>query len=199
MSVSALGGSSTDLAKAFSSPFSSKRLAAALAAGSQPNQDFVEVLIVQASVEPDFFVRDMLTWALLRQDLDKVFVRVQDELRSSIPQARSQALHTLTKTGKSEAWKLVSDDLLFDKDSSVRRAAWRVASMFTPGTEREILAKKLIPLLGLGDEDEWMSLSRALALIGEDSEPLLRGMDDSPDARIATHARFTLDLISAQS
>lgn len=199
MSVSALGGANTDLAKALSSPFSSKRLAAALGAGSQPNQGFVEMLIVQISVEPDFFVRDMLTWALLRHDLDKVFLLLQDELRSSMPQARSQALHTLTKIGKSEAWKLVSDDLLNDRESSVRRAAWRVASMFTPATESEILAKKLIPFLGLGDEDERTSLSRALALIGEDSEPLLRVMSESIDEGVAIHARFALDLIASQS
>jgi len=48
-------------------------------------------------VEPDFFVRDMLTWALIHHDGSLTLDRVLPELRSPIQQARSQALHTLYK------------------------------------------------------------------------------------------------------
>ena len=46
----------------------SVRLAAALRAGSCPLPDQVEALVERCAVEPDFFVRDMLTWALIRND-----------------------------------------------------------------------------------------------------------------------------------
>jgi len=51
------------------SPDQSVRLKAALAAGTYPNLDHIEVLISQCASESDFFVRDTLSWALMRQVL----------------------------------------------------------------------------------------------------------------------------------
>ena len=45
---------------------SSVRLHAALAVDSVPDPDLLETLDERCAVEPDFFVRDMLTWALTR-------------------------------------------------------------------------------------------------------------------------------------
>lgn len=45
---------------------SSTRLKAALAIGTRPQPGVVDVLVARCAVEPDFFVRDMLTWALTR-------------------------------------------------------------------------------------------------------------------------------------
>jgi len=42
----------------------SVRLTAALKAGSRPLPDYVEALVERCAIEPDFFVRDMLSWAL---------------------------------------------------------------------------------------------------------------------------------------
>lgn len=56
------------LVAALESPDVSVRLAAALRAGSRPLPDYVEALVGRCAVEPDFFVRDMLTWALIRND-----------------------------------------------------------------------------------------------------------------------------------
>ena len=44
----------------------STRLQAALAIGTHPDPGLVDVLIARSAIEPDFFVRDMLTWALTR-------------------------------------------------------------------------------------------------------------------------------------
>mgnify|MGYP000577586379 FL=1 len=44
------------------SPDQSVRLKAALAAGTYPNLDHIEVLIRQCASETDFFVRDTLSW-----------------------------------------------------------------------------------------------------------------------------------------
>ncbi len=39
----------------------SVRLNAALAAGTYPEPDFIEILVSQCAIEPDFFVRDTLS------------------------------------------------------------------------------------------------------------------------------------------
>ena len=45
---------------------SSVRLRAALAVGTAPDARFVDKLVERCAIEPEFFVRDMLTWALVR-------------------------------------------------------------------------------------------------------------------------------------
>ncbi|WP_308221483.1 HEAT repeat domain-containing protein [Microbacterium kunmingense] len=56
------------LRAALETPDASHRLQAALSAGTRPDPEFIDVLVARCAVEPDFFVRDMLTWALVRQD-----------------------------------------------------------------------------------------------------------------------------------
>ncbi len=41
---------------------SSVRLQTALAVGTTPDSRFIEKLIERCAIEPDFYVRDMLTW-----------------------------------------------------------------------------------------------------------------------------------------
>ncbi|WP_396229723.1 HEAT repeat domain-containing protein, partial [Frankia sp. CpI1-P] len=52
------------LLDALSAADSSTRLQATLAVGTNPDPDLLEALMERCAVEPDFFVRDMLTWAL---------------------------------------------------------------------------------------------------------------------------------------
>ena len=49
---------------------SSFRLKAVLAAGTHPDDAALDVLVAQCSHEPDFYVRDMLTWAITRLPRD---------------------------------------------------------------------------------------------------------------------------------
>ena len=42
----------------------SVRLRAAMAIGTTPDPGFVEALVARCAVEPDFSVRELLTWAL---------------------------------------------------------------------------------------------------------------------------------------
>ena len=113
----------------------SVRLKAALAAGTYPQPDFVEVLISQCRHEPDFFVRDTLSWALMRQDREAVMEKIILELNSPIVQARSQAVHTLSKIGDKKNYPLISVDLLLDPEDSVASTAWRAASVLVPDGE----------------------------------------------------------------
>jgi len=98
------------------SPDQSVRLKAALAAGTYPEPEFIEILITQCAIEPDFFVRDTLSWALMRNDIPQVVKRLETELQSANIQAKSQAIHTLSKIGDKNNYKLITDEMLFDED-----------------------------------------------------------------------------------
>ncbi|MDP4335047.1 HEAT repeat domain-containing protein [Curtobacterium sp. A7_M15] len=155
------------LTTALADPRSSVRLRAVMAAGTHPDPADLDVLVEQCAVEPDFFVRDMLTWALLRLPAEAVVPRVLPELERPLPQARSQALHTLSKIGDPAVWPSVRPSLR-DSDVGVLRAAWRTAAALVPDAERDALARTLAEHLGRGDQETRLSLSRALVALGED-------------------------------
>ena len=71
------------------SPDQSVRLKAALAAGTFPKPEYIDVLVTQCATESDFFVRDTLTWALMRNEVEKVVERLKPELISENPQAKT--------------------------------------------------------------------------------------------------------------
>ena len=133
------------------SPDKSVRLKAALAAGTYPDPEFIEVLVSQCAHEPDFFVRDTLSWALLRNDVPKVVERLKPELNSENAQAKSQALHTLTKIGDKQFYSLITDEHLFDPNDKVAVTAWRAASVLAPESEIPSLTRILVTQLGRGD------------------------------------------------
>lgn len=182
-----------NLAEALTLPDASQRLQAAMDAGSRPDPSFVPVLVERCAIEPDFNVREMLTWALVRHPADETLPLVTAQLRSETPQARSQALHTLSKIGDRRAWPALDSTLLFDADDTVARTAWRAAVILAPDEERSGLAATLVRLLGQGDRDARFSLSRALAGLAPESEQLLR--DVSGDLETRVHALATLRLI----
>ena len=117
------------------SPDKSVRLQAALAAGTYPEPEFIDVLVSQCASEPDFFVRDTLSWALIRNEIPKVVERLKSELISDNIQAKSQALHTLTKIGDKQFYSLITHEHLFDAHDKVAVTAWRAASVLVPENE----------------------------------------------------------------
>ena len=174
------------------SPNQSVRLKAALAAGTYPAPEFIEILIAQCSHEVDFFVRDTLSWALMRHDIPSVAARLIPELKSEISQARSQALHTFTKIGDKQYYPLITHDLLFDADDSVAVTAWRTASVLVPEDEKSALIDILITQLARGDSDTQFGLTRFLCNLGEKIvEPLSKAAQSSKE-EVRTHAEFTL-------
>ena len=174
------------------SPDQSVRLKAALAAGTYPNQDHIEVLIRQCASESDFFVRDTLSWALMRQDRPTVVQRLIPELKSANPQSRSQALHTLSKIGDKENYSLITHELLLDADDFVASTAWRSASVLVPDADKPALVEILISQLGRGDSDTQFGLTRFLCAIGEPIVVPLMQAAQSHDEVVRTHAEFTL-------
>jgi len=174
------------------SPDQSVRLKAALAAGTYPEEEYIEILIAQCTHEPDFFVRDTLSWALMRHDVTKVVKRLETELQSSNTQAKSQAIHTLSKIGDKANFPLITDEMLFDPDDFIASTAWRVASVLVPDDQKSILVKKLITQLGRGDSDTQFGLTRFLCALGECIVEPLTEASNSTDETISNQAKFTL-------
>lgn len=186
----------TNLAAALTSDSGSTRLKAALAIGANPEPGLVAILIERCAVESDFYVRDMLTWALTRLPNDITVPRLKVELRSEAPQARSQALHTLSKIKDASTWPAITRSLLHDSDDDVARSAWRAAVVLVPAAQRQELAGELATQFGRGDLDVHLSLSRALVALGEEAiEPVLRKGMESPDPGVRAHASATARLL----
>jgi len=183
------------LGRALRSPVASVRLQAALAAGTHPDPDHVEALVERCAIEPDFYVRDMLTWALTRHPASSTVPRLLAETRSTVPQARSQALHTLSKVGDPLGWTAITPALLRDADEDVARSAWRAAVVLAPPDSRARLAGALATQLGRGGRDVQLSLSRALAALGDAALPVLSAATEHADVGVRTHATATERLL----
>lgn len=174
------------------SPDKSVRLQAALAAGTYPEPEFIDELVEQCSHEPDFFVRDTLSWALIRNDIPRVVERLKPELNSENIQAKSQAIHTLTKIGDKKLYSLITHEHLFDSNDKVAVTAWRAASVLVPDDEISVLAKILVSQLGRGDSDVQFDLTRFLCALGDSIVQPLNEAANSSNEAIKLHAAFTL-------
>ncbi|QNE78380.1 HEAT repeat domain-containing protein [Streptomyces finlayi] len=173
----------------------SVRLRAALEVGTTPDPRFVGKLVERCGIEPEFFVRDMLTWALTRHPVSMTLPELLREVRSERPQARSQALHTLSKIGDRQAWPAITPALLSDADDEVARSAWRTAVVLVPRDGELALAEVLTTQLGRGGRETRLSLSRALVALGEAIVPALLTAATAADPHVRTHALATQRLL----
>ena len=174
----------------------STRLKAALAIGSNPEPGLVDAVVARCAIEPDFYVRDMLTWALTRLPAQITVPRLLAQLHSERAQARSQALHTLSKIKDAAAWPAITRSLLRDTDDEVARSAWRAAVVLVPDGQQMALAEELAAQLGRGDPKVQLSLSRALVALGEEViGPVLREALSSGDPAVHAHASATERLL----
>ncbi|MGW0039805.1 HEAT repeat domain-containing protein [Gordonia sp. NPDC003376] len=146
----------------------STRLSAAMTAGTDGDPSLIGLLVDRSGVEPDFFVRDMLVWALTRQPAELTVPHLAEAVRSTSPQMRSQALHTLSKIGDPSTWELITAGLLHDPDDDVAQSAWRAAVILVPDDQRVWLVDELSAERHRGGREVRKSLRRAqLALSAE--------------------------------
>lgn len=180
---------------ALSAEASSTRLQAAMLLGRYPDPSVVTVLVRRCAVEPDFFVRDMLTWALTRLPEAVTLPKLRAELTSEQAQARSQALHSLSKINNPSVYPSIAGTLLRDPDDEVARTAWRAAVALAPEEQEEALAAELVSQLGRGGRNVRLSLSRALVGLGAAALPALAASVDSSASTTREHAHTTLLLL----
>ncbi|WP_445403105.1 HEAT repeat domain-containing protein [Streptomyces sp. LE64] len=169
----------------------SVRLRAALAIGTDPDPAQVGPLVERCAQEPDFSVREMLTWALTRHPASLTVPLLVDEVRTGGARARSQALHTLSKIGDRRAWPVITPALWSDPDEEVARSAWRAAVALVPEGEEGALAVGLATQFGRGERETQLSLSRALIALGEATVPVLAEARTAADPRVRAHALAT--------
>ncbi|WP_228278286.1 HEAT repeat domain-containing protein [Brevibacterium limosum] len=176
-----------------------RRLQAAMAIGTRAEPRDLDVLIARCRVEPDFFVRDMLTWALTRLPADVTVEPLIAELDSTLPQAISQSLHTLSKIGDIRAWPpmdpaRIGTALIAHSDAEAARSAWRAAVALVPGESREELASALVTQLGRGGVEMQKSLSRAIVALGDDLVSVVDERLHAEDDTVRAHAMATRDM-----
>jgi hypothetical protein len=171
-------------------------LRTALDAGTYPEPEYIDVLVRRSAIEPDFYVREMLVWALIRHEAELVVNRLLPELKSEIPQARSQALHTLTKLDDKKLYRHISKELLFDATDFVAMTAWRAASKLVPEGHGLELGQILKHQLGRGNFEVQHALSRAFCAIGDSILGLLEEASLSTNEKIQEHAKFTLAIFN---
>lgn len=176
---------------------SSARLQAALTIGASPEPDLVDAVVARCAIEPDFYVRDMLTWALTRFPNEITVPKLLAELHSENAQARSQSLHTLSKIKEVSTWPAITRSLLRDSNDEVARSAWRAAVILVPDEQKKDLAEELATQLGRGDREVQLSLSRALITLGEEIvEPVLKkAMGSGNQPNVHAHAAATERLL----
>ncbi|MFT3662365.1 MAG: HEAT repeat domain-containing protein [Gordonia sp. (in: high G+C Gram-positive bacteria)] len=176
----------------------SVRLRAALHAGTRPDPGLIDPLIARCAVEPDFYVRDMLTWALTRQPPERTVPLLVSVLNDDAapPQAHAQALHTLSKIGDRSAWNVIGPRFLNSPDDDIARAAWRAAVALVPDGQAPALAGTLAARFGAGGFERRRSLSRALAALGAPGAAAAEAATHSPDPRVVAHAEATLRLVA---
>ncbi len=186
----------TRLITALSADDPSMRLKAALAIGSNPEPGLIDMLVARCAIEPDFYVRDMLTWALTRLPSEITVPRLLIELGSERSQARSQALHALSKIKDASAWPAITRSVLRDSDDDVVKSAWRAAVVLVPDAQKKGLAEELATQFGRGDREVQLSLSRAFVALGEEVVgPILRTAMASKDPLVKAHASATERLL----
>lgn len=183
------------LTRALTAESESTRLQAALYAGTHPGIVDAGLLLERCAVETDFFVRDTLSWALTCYDRETTYDRVLLELHSPVAQARSQALHTLSKLGDKRAWPSVIG-FLQDADDQIARTAWRAAAALVSEGQEAGLAETLSTQFGRGDHDLQRSLTRALAALGPAAEPVIERAKTHAEVRVRAHAIATERLLN---
>lgn len=171
------------------------RLHTVMAAGMRPHDRYIDVLVERFGVEPDFHVRDTLTWALINHDRTLTLERVLPELNSDVAQARAQALHTLSKLGDERGWPAITNEHLTDPDDQVAQTAWRAAAALVPEGEAAALAEVLATQFGRGDRATQRGLSRALAALGEAATPVIERAKKHANPAVRTHAVVTEKMV----
>ena len=128
----------------------------------------------------------------MRHDIGKVVERLKSELNSDNPQAKSQALHTLSKIGDKQFYTLITNEHHFDPLDKVAVTAWRAASVLVPDEEKPALTQVLVSQLGRGDSDLQFDLTRFLCALGDVIIQPLQQLSSSEDENVRLHAAFTL-------
>lgn len=160
-------------------PDKNVRLDAAVRLGALGNKDAVASLVGALRSDPDFFVCETVTWALVRcgsAAVEPVIALLDDEA----PLVQARAAHALSKLGDSRAIPALITRL-GEHDLAVRETC--VMALGHLGGDEAMNA--LVALLGSDQAELATAVSRAVEAFGEDALSALvaRVGDDDPRVR----------------
>ncbi|MDN5717373.1 MAG: HEAT repeat domain-containing protein [Janibacter sp.] len=164
---------------------SSVRQRAALWLGTYGDESIADELVSLLVTEPDFYVRETLTWAVVTRAAS-TYPRLIDHLSDGGPE-RVQVLHALSKIREpasvAEILPLADDE----DDAVAAKAWWALGRIGTPGAAAAIVDH-------LGDEDEFRrrELTRALEQAGEAAVAGLASRLSDPEPSVRRHAAEAL-------
>ncbi|WP_130011677.1 HEAT repeat domain-containing protein [Serinicoccus sediminis] len=164
------------------------RQEAAVHLGTYGDESLTPELVALLVAEPDLFVRETLTWAVVRRP-EAALPHLVDALTGA-PEARVQVLHALSKIQAPDA---VPHILPFADDADQRvamKAWWALGRTGTPEA-----APALLPHLGRGDEERRRELARAFEQLGDPGVPGLAEAVADGDEAVRRHAAQTLVLV----
>lgn len=191
-SVDVLGDTRQELLEKLRNPDRDIRQAAALALGTRSDESTVQTLAESLWQEPDFFVRETMTWALARVQDAALPVVVQALLESRISEVRTQALHVLSKFRDPSTVEVIGT-LIEDPDEEVaHKARWALARIGEPQA-----FPPLVALMGGDDETQRNKLTDNLAEFGAVAVPSMVEALSSSDAMVRRHAADVLCFIGS--
>jgi HEAT repeat protein len=155
-------------------PDKNVRIEAALEIGKLADAAAVPVLVERLGAEPDFFVRENVTWALVRMG-DASVLPVIAALQGDDTGARYHAAHTLSKLADARAVPALLEALASPDVMLVQKAMYALGSI---GDVRALPA--LIGRVGADNGELRSTLHDAVAAFGDAAIPAL-------EARLAAH------------
>jgi HEAT repeat protein len=148
------------------------RASVVLELGKQCEASTVSSLIQALRVEQEFFVREYITWALVRMR-DVAVVPLIALLKDNNPVVRHAAAHTLSKIGDGRAFEALIEALQDDDTTVVSKAAFALGRI---GNVKAI--PTLVTLLGHDRPEFRSSLGSVLETFGDDAvNPLIQALD----------------------
>lgn len=173
-------------------PHESVRQGAAIGLGALVTPDLAGRVAETLWEEPDFFVRESLTWVLTRVPraaLPYALAALADE-RARV---RLAAVHVLGKLGDRSAVPAVIPLTADIDDEVAAKACFALARLADPAAVAALAA-----YLGRGDAERRSRLTRDLADFGPAALPHLEGRLDAPEAAVREHAAEVVALVLAE-
>lgn len=176
-------GPASDLAEQLSDPDRSVRNTAALEIGSKSEAACAHVLVEALWAEPDFFVRETMTWAVTRMEeatQPAVLAAIKPD-RS--PEVRVQALHVLSKFANPETVGVLLPYVTDPDEVVARKARWALGRIREPRAVAHLVA-----LLGGHGLEERNALTSDVAAFGSVAVPALVEALAADDQVVRRHA-----------
>ncbi|MDO5740316.1 MAG: HEAT repeat domain-containing protein [Ornithinimicrobium sp.] len=174
--------------RAVTHPDPDVRQEAAMRLGTLADATVAGELVQRLVDEPDFFVRETLTWVIVAQQ-EATVPHLVEALAGQHP-SRAQVLHALSKIGDPGLVEHIVP-LAGDPDPAVTAKAWWALGRIALGETAPVLMAHL----GTGDPEQRQALTSALEQFGAPAVPALAAHLSDPSPAVRRHAAEALSAI----